>query len=487
MEDQETQPLFVGNLNEMPFPKLFNNICSTGISGTLAIERGKVKKSLTFYHGKPTKIISNLLQEVLGRYLVSIGKINQEQYTESVREAFQTHRLHGEILVERGVLSADELAKYLREHSVEKLLNLFRWTEGEYRFVKKDFMSVGSDFLMSPESIIFMGIKRYYSAERLTAEITPYINDYLYPGAKRATLTAVDNLNDDERWLIDLPDGTKTVKETIEMSPLEFVDSCRLIYGAIITDILSIKNVRAKESAGRDAQDTKSDAASQVLAVYNAMTTKNYFEVLEVDKNAPAQDIKRAYVKLAKEYHPDSLGPDTPPLVVKTANQIFDLVTKAYKVLSDQQERTDYIRSLTEPRGGIDKEKTHDIMNAELQFMKGKVFLKKRDYTSARESFGWAFKLMPEEGEYLAYLGWTLFLAASDKQGNDAVTAVRYLKKAATLNPSLEITQLFLGAIYKEQKLKDIAALHFRKALEINPESLEARRELSLLGIKNHR
>ena len=126
-------------------------------------------------------------------------------------------------------------------------------------------------------------------------------------------------------------------------------------------------------------------------------------------------------------------------------------------------------------------------MNAELQFQKGKVFLKKRDYTSARESFGWAAKLVPEEGEYLAYLGWALFLAADNKQGNDALTAVRNLKKAAALNPSLEVTQLFLGAVYKEQKLRDIAALHFRKALEINPESLEARRELSLLGIRDFR
>ena len=108
--------------------------------------------------------------------------------------------------------------------------------------------------------------------------------------------------------------------------------------------------------------------------------------------------------------------------------------------------RAEYIRSFTEPGGGMDVEKTSNIMNAELQFQKGKVFLKKRDYTSARESFGWATKLVPEEGEYLAYLGWALFLAADDKQGNDALTAVRNLKKAAALNPSLEATQLFLGS-----------------------------------------
>jgi curved DNA-binding protein CbpA len=488
MEGQNIKPLFAGNLDETPFPKLLNEIGSMGISGTLTVERGKVRKSLIFDHGKPARVTSNLLQEVLGRYLVSIGKINQEQYTESIDAAFRSHRLHGDILIERGLLTGEELGKYLREHTVEKLLNLFKWTEGEYRFVKKDFISTVSDFShLTVESIVFMGIKRYYSLDRLSAVIGPYGGDYLYPGSKRTALPAVDSLSEDERWLIDLADGTKTVRETIEMSPLEFIDSYRLIYGAIITDVLSVKAAGGQESADRSALDAGKDAASEILATYHEMTTKNYFEVLGVDEDTSVQDIKRAYVRLVKEYHPDSLGQGTPPLVVKTANHIFDLVTKAYKVLMDQRERAEYIRSFTEPGGGMDAEKTSNIMNAELQFQKGKVFLKKRDYTSARESFGWATKLAPEEGEYLAYLGWALFLAADDKQGNDALAAVRNLKKAAALNPSLETTQLFLGAVYKEQKLRDIAALHFRKALEINPESLEARRELSLLGIRDFR
>ncbi len=488
MEGHDKKPLFTGNLTETPFPKLFNEICSMGVSGTLALERGKVKKNVIFDHGKPARITSNLLQEVLGRYLVSIGKISQDQYNESINSAFELHRLHGEILIERGLISGEELGKYLQKQSLEKLLNLFKWMEGEYRFFKQDFMSLKSDLAsLSPESIVFMGIKSHYGLERLTAVIEPYNNDYLYPGSKKSAFLATDSLSDDERWLIDLADGTQTVKETIEVSPLEFVDSYRLVYGAIITDVLTVKQEQGQGSTDAEASDATTDAAAQILATYHEMTTKNYFEVLDVGSDTSLQDIKRAYVRLAKEYHPDSLGPDTAPLVVKTANQIFDQVTKAYKVLSDQDERLKYTRSLTEPGGRVDLDKTHDIMNAEFQFQKGKVFLKKRDYPGARESFGWASKLVPEEGEYLAYLGWALFLSAEDKHGDDALTAVRHLKKAALLNPSLEATQLFLGAVYKEQKLRDIAALHFKKALEINPESIEAKRELSALGIRDPR
>jgi tetratricopeptide (TPR) repeat protein len=489
MEGNDTKPLFNGNLIETPFPKLFNEICSMGISGTLTLDRGKVKKNLIFDHGKPARVTSNLLQEVLGRYLVSIEKISQEQYNESINSALETHRLHGDVLIERGLLTGDELKEYLRRQSLEKLLNIFKWTEGDYRFFKKDFMSLRSDFAsLPPELIVFMGIKQHYGLDRLAVVIEPYNDDYLYPGSKKSAFVSTDRLTDDERWLIDLADGTKTVKETIDLSPLDFIDSYRLIYAAVITDVLAVKSVQGQDSIDdRETSDPDRDAAAQILATYHEMMTKNYFEILEVDGNAPVQDIKRAYVRLVKEYHPDSLGPGTLPPVLKTANQIFDLVTKAYKVLSNQDERREYTRSLTVPNGRIDIEKTNDIMNAEFQFQKGKVFLKKRDYRSARESFGWANRLVPEEGEYLAYLGWTIFLGAEDKQSDEVLTAVRHLKKAAALNPSLEAIQLFLGAVYKEQKLRDVAVLYFKKALEINPKSIEAKRELSTLGIRDSR
>jgi tetratricopeptide (TPR) repeat protein len=487
MDTSDHKPLFSGNLTETPFPKLLFEITSMGISGLLVIVRGKAKKGITFEHGRPARITSNLLQEVLGRYLVTIGKITEEEYQQTLDTAFKSHRLHGAIMIERGLLTNGELSKYLREQSVAKLLNIFKWTDGDYSFYKRDFISpIRSDFAaLTSEEIIFLGVRNHYGMDRLNAAVEPYKTCYLYPGSQKSQFIEKNKLSDDERWLIDLADGTKTVKETIEMSPLQFIDSYRLIYGAISADILAIKESPKTEPDKKEA-DPGDEIASRILATYHAMSTKSYFEVLGVDEKAPPQDLKRAYLKLAKEYHPDSFPPDTLPLVEKTANQIFDLVTKAYKVLADDEEKKRYIRSLTAPEEKIAVEKTHDIMNAELMFQKGRVFLKKRDWKSAYESLQWAAKLMPEEGEYLAYYAWASFLCAQDKSGSEAVGAIKHLKKAVSLNPLLDVAHLFLGEIYKIQGYKDIAALHFRKAVEINPESVEAKRELASLGA-NHR
>ncbi len=63
---------------------------------------------------------------------------------------------------------------------------------------------------------------------------------------------------------------------------------------------------------------------------------RDYYEVLGVDKNASADDIKKAYRKLAKQYHPD-LNKDNPEAAEK-----FKEVGEAYAVLSDEEKRSRY-------------------------------------------------------------------------------------------------------------------------------------------------
>jgi DnaJ-class molecular chaperone len=66
------------------------------------------------------------------------------------------------------------------------------------------------------------------------------------------------------------------------------------------------------------------------------MAQRDYYEVLGVSRNASEQDIKRAYRKLAKQYHPDR-NPGDPK-----ATEKFKEVQQAYEVLSDKTKRAQY-------------------------------------------------------------------------------------------------------------------------------------------------
>ena len=68
----------------------------------------------------------------------------------------------------------------------------------------------------------------------------------------------------------------------------------------------------------------------------NMAEKRDYYEVLGVSKSASADEIKKAYRKMAKKYHPD-VNPDN-----KEAQAKFTEVNEAYEILSDPEKKSKY-------------------------------------------------------------------------------------------------------------------------------------------------
>ncbi len=66
------------------------------------------------------------------------------------------------------------------------------------------------------------------------------------------------------------------------------------------------------------------------------MNKRDYYEVLGVSRDATEADIKRAYRKLALQYHPDRTNGD------KTSEEKFKEINEAYSILSNQEKRSQY-------------------------------------------------------------------------------------------------------------------------------------------------
>ncbi len=68
------------------------------------------------------------------------------------------------------------------------------------------------------------------------------------------------------------------------------------------------------------------------------MAKRDYYEVLGVARDASQEEIKKAYRKLARQYHPDANPGD------KNAEEKFKEIAEAYEVLSDPEKRASYDR-----------------------------------------------------------------------------------------------------------------------------------------------
>ena len=66
------------------------------------------------------------------------------------------------------------------------------------------------------------------------------------------------------------------------------------------------------------------------------VTKRDYYEVLEISKDATQSDIKKSFRSLARKYHPDK-NPDDP-----SAENKFKEIQEAYAILSNVDERRKY-------------------------------------------------------------------------------------------------------------------------------------------------
>ncbi|SFA80237.1 J domain-containing protein [Clostridium frigidicarnis] len=76
---------------------------------------------------------------------------------------------------------------------------------------------------------------------------------------------------------------------------------------------------------------------------------KDYYKILELNKDASKDDIKSAFRKLAKKYHPDTNVDD------KTLSAKFQEINEAYGVLRDEKSRKEYDEKLNNQSNNFKK------------------------------------------------------------------------------------------------------------------------------------
>ncbi|MBE9117987.1 DnaJ domain-containing protein [Lusitaniella coriacea LEGE 07157] len=129
---------------------------------------------------------------------------------------------------------------------------------------------------------------------------------------------------------------------------------------------------------------------------------KDYYKILQVPPDATIAEIKTAFRKLARQYHPD-LNPDN-----RLAEEEFKIICEAYEMLSDRAQRQLYDRD-------VDVSQSRErAMNPYDYYVKGVEKTLKQDYQGAIESYTQAIDLKPNFVEAYIKRGEVRY-----KQGND--------------------------------------------------------------------
>ncbi len=222
----------------------------------------------------------------------------------------------------------------------------------------------------------------------------------------------------------------------------------------------------------------------KVLTRGRLMENQNYFEMLGVDKNVTSPDAKSEFFKLAKEWHPDRLPAELAALR-PFVEIIFSYMNEAQKVLSDDEQRTAYLRTVREGGGTPAAERLmQTILDSALSYERVQVFARRHQYDEALELLQKILAITKDEPDYHAMYGWLLMMK---HPGTDAPTTkiLEAFDRAIELHEDHEKAQLYKAQLLKRLGRHTEAMRHYKKAVSINPNNLDAAREVRIAQMRD--
>ena len=102
----------------------------------------------------------------------------------------------------------------------------------------------------------------------------------------------------------------------------------------------------AKPEAKAEDKGISAEQERRIDDMFAALEQRNAFELLEVGRDADAKDVKRAYFKLSKEFHPDRFYGREIGDYKKKLSSIFQAIKAAFELLSDEKRKSAYLESL---------------------------------------------------------------------------------------------------------------------------------------------
>jgi serine/threonine-protein kinase len=125
-----------GDFGETSPARMFARLAAERETGQLVIERGQVVKEIFLVDGAPEFVASNVPSERLGEYLVSRGVISPGELSMALAILPRFQGKLGDTLVGLSLLRPLEVFRHLTRQVRDKIIDVFSWTGGRYRFYR---------------------------------------------------------------------------------------------------------------------------------------------------------------------------------------------------------------------------------------------------------------------------------------------------------------------------------------------------------------
>ncbi len=150
-----------GNLKTMDLAELLQWVTIGRKTGAMAFIRNKTKNNIFFRDGQIISSRSNEPTKQLGHFLLFQGKITESQLKRALEIQQQTRAVLGNILVQQGVVSKENVVRALIMRTEEVIYDLFLWEDGYFHFTADGFnLDELIQIRIDVNAVIFEGVRR---------------------------------------------------------------------------------------------------------------------------------------------------------------------------------------------------------------------------------------------------------------------------------------------------------------------------------------
>jgi tetratricopeptide (TPR) repeat protein len=473
-------------------------------SGTLILARSGVEKRIVLDRGMILTVSSSLQEESLITLLVERRMVRQEE-AETLKGL--DDRQAAEVLLKRGLLTADALQSANRELSQMILTALFRWEDLEYRFDEGPVTAgpIQTDVIVSFELIIralrsMSGFEQIKDA-LLRQDRALRLSDQLYLPFDQLTLTAV------EGFLVSRIDGQTKLRDILAQTPsTEEEAATRFLFGLLILGLahfvpaigsgpLSCRDLVKGEEEKRRREERE---RAEIAEFYRLARQGPSLALLGLGEDATPDQVKIAYMERKDRYQPSRFMRKVQQELKEELRIIEARLLEAFLALRSQRlgaaraagAATERVVSLDLEALSLRKELTKtekQSLEEERARMSEQFFTKARDYWKMGDFFNciryceFASSYSDRNAGVYSLLGEAL---ARNPDYRWQRRAEQALQRAAELEPFNPRHFVVLGDFYRSHGLYAKARKEYEKALALVPshaEALQGLKELSNL------
>lgn len=530
MEAREhVAPTAQGTLAERPVEQLLVYVDKNALTGSLAFDDATGNAAtLELESGRVAKIRTRAAVH-LGAVLYELGLVDADDLNTTLAEMGRAKRLHGEILRERGAITAAELAGALAEQTTRKVATLAALpadTRFAYFAGARLLATWGAEAaLVSLVPGIWRGLRD------ATAEPTGMTSALDAIGARTLELagdgTAGIGFSPEEARLAARLVEPRTLSDFVRESGVAPTVARRVAYMLLLARRVTLRapgeperrpsdprlpavssrpsfqfrvpsgrtqseptlpgvhaggpNVSGTRAIPEPPRPSGSFSAEEirraVLDKGARVARESHFEVLEIGAGATVEEARAAYFRLSRLFHPDKLPP-TLDAERDACAAIFARIDLAYRTLTDPALRAKYVSGVHARSPAAPRAKP---------MIEARGALARGDFAAAAAACARGVAESPDDGDLLALAAWA--------RANCVTTDIeeRLKDELANLERAIELTPLSADARYYRAELnrrlgRPMHALRdYREALELNPHHVDAAREMRLFNLRVER